>query len=103
MTAPKNFTAIGHITAEAMDTSKATFLPSDLTKQTLEDLEAACGQFEPSLLPSLRRMVPRREQLKTQGYDNLVCAHTGSFLRIMLTDPQRMLAMNAALDTGLHV
>jgi hypothetical protein len=73
----KKSTAIGHITAEAMDTSKATFLPSDLTKQSLEDLEAACGQFEPSLLPSLRRMVPGREQLKTQGYDNLVCAHIG--------------------------
>lgn len=73
---PDKTAAIGHITAESMDTSKPSFLPSVLTKQSLEDLNVVCGPFESSLLPVVHKIAPARELLKAQGYDNLVCTST---------------------------
>lgn len=65
--------AIGHITAEAMDTSKASFLPAQSTKQALEELKAVSGPFDSTLVQKVQSTVTARDAVKTQGYDTLVC------------------------------
>lgn len=67
------YTAIGHITAEAMDTSKVTFLPVLSTKQALEELRVVSGPFDTTLIQKLQSTITARDTIKTQSYDTLVC------------------------------
>lgn len=98
------YVAIGHITAEAMDSSKLSFLPASSTKQVLEELKSNCGPFDQTLLQKLQSTVTARDSVKNKGFDDLVCQN---YVIHIVQKPnnffKRTFAFEATQNAGLHV
>ena len=65
-------TAIGQITAEAMDTSKSQFLPLITTQQVISELAEFTGSPNKALQQKVRQISQARDEYQTECYAQLV-------------------------------